>query len=79
LARLALTAAQAELAQTDADMQWAVAMGTFSEVLRGSPYITPRDVLGPLGVVFDRTAGTDVDRQEFRTLFQQARTLVLAR
>jgi Ca-activated chloride channel family protein len=78
-ARLAITAAQAELAQTDADMQWAVAVGTFSEVLRGSPYITPKDVLGPLGVVVDRTAGTDVDRQEFRTLFQQARTLVLAR
>ena len=32
-----------------------------------------------LGVIFDRTAGTDTDRQEFRPLFEKARTLLLSK
>jgi Ca-activated chloride channel family protein len=78
-ARLAVADAQADLSRTDPGMQWAVALGTFSEILRGSPYVTPKEVLGPIGVVFERTAGTDSDRKAFLPLFTQARSLVLAR
>lgn len=63
------------LADARPDLQWAVAVAAFAEVLKGSPYAQPGS-LDVLSALVDANVGTDPDRLEFQALFAQARGLL---
>src|SRR5690606_7535220 len=59
----------------DDDFQWAMAVATFAEVLKHSPYAS-KDLLPDVKALIAPQAGRDADRMEFNTLFDGAITLL---
>lgn len=55
----------------DADFQWAVAVATFAELLKQSPYAEASS-LDSIRVIVDEQGGRDADRSEFASLFNAA-------
>ncbi len=64
------------VSEMDQDFQWAVAVGTFAEILRGSPFVDPAALegIGPLVATQEQSA--DPDRVEFISLFETAASLI---
>ena len=56
----------------DADFRWAVAIATYSEILRGSPYLLG-DELAQVEALVRPLSDIDADRAEFVALFDQAK------
>lgn len=65
------TAIKGDVAEADDDTQWALAVATFAEILRGSPYVDASKV-ADLGDILTPQATRDVDRDELVTLYNQA-------
>ncbi len=59
----------------DDDFQWAVAVATFAELLKGSPYADDSS-LGSIRVIAEEQADRDEDRAEFLTLFNLAESMM---
>jgi Ca-activated chloride channel family protein len=57
------------------DLQWAVAVASFAEILKGSPYADV-DALDSIRLVLADQAEVDDERAEFLQLFDQARALL---
>jgi Ca-activated chloride channel family protein len=57
---------------TDLDMQWALAIAAFAEILKRSPYADAAH-LDVIGNIANAQAGADADRAEFLRLFNLAR------
>jgi len=66
------------LAETSGDFAWAVAVASYAEVLKQSPYADP-DKLDSMALIFEAQAQHDEDRAEFKALFDAARPLLNAR
>lgn len=62
-------------ATADADLRWAVAVASFAELLRGSPYLK-NSVLPELRALLEPSQGDEPARREFLTLFDQAAKLL---
>jgi Ca-activated chloride channel family protein len=65
----------ADPAQADADLRWAVAVASFAELLRGSPYLK-KTILPELRTLLEPSQGDEPARREFLTLFDQAAKLL---
>jgi Ca-activated chloride channel homolog len=63
-------------AMADADLRWAVAVASFAELLRGSPYLK-NTVLPELRALLEPSQGDEPARREFLTLFDQATKLLV--
>ncbi|HET9957222.1 MAG TPA: von Willebrand factor type A domain-containing protein [Polyangiaceae bacterium] len=61
----------------DADFKWAVAVASFAEILKQSPYAEPAH-LEEIAALIQSARGTAADRMEFETLFKRARALLPA-
>jgi Ca-activated chloride channel family protein len=59
-------------AAADLDMQWALAIAAFAEILKKSPYANPGH-LDIIGNIANAQANSDADRGEFLQLFTAAR------
>ncbi len=59
----------------DEDFQWAVAIATFAELLKASPYANDSS-LGSIRVIAEEQASRDEDRTEFLTLFNLAESMM---
>ncbi|HEY3497083.1 MAG TPA: YfbK domain-containing protein, partial [Polyangiaceae bacterium] len=75
LAAGAVAGAHQEL---DEDFRWAVAIATFAEILKMSPYARP-EYLEVVGRLVDDARGTAADRAEFAELFAQAKPMISTR
>ena len=62
-------------AKADPDLRWAIAVASFAELLRRSPYLTP-SVLPELRALLEPSQGDEPARREFFTLFDQAAALL---
>lgn len=62
----------------DEDFQWAMAVATFAEVLRGSPYASA-ELLPEVKELIEPQASRDADRMEFNTMFDSAVTMLESR
>lgn len=65
----------AEASELDEDFQWAMAVASFAEVLRGSPYASS-ELLPEIKDLIEPQAARDADRMEFNTMFDSAVTLL---
>jgi len=72
---LAASAVHEDLEGADPDLRWAASVAGFAEILRGTPYAR-REALGTMSSLVDANAGADADRNQFRSLFRTARTLL---
>lgn len=63
--------------EADRDLRWAAAMAAFAEILKQSPYATPKQ-LDALREVFAEQAERDSERMEFLTLFDKTVQLMPA-
>ncbi len=63
------------LSSATSDLQWAVAVASFAEVLKASPYADP-DKLGAMSLIIQAQAERDEARAEFARLFEGARALL---
>lgn len=61
--------------ELDADFQWAMAVATFAEVLKASPYAS-KERLPEVKALIAPQASKDADRMEFNTLFDSALALL---
>ena len=75
---LAADAVEDASEELDADFRWAVAVATFAEILKTSPYARP-EYLEVVSRLIDDAKGTAADRAEFATLFATAKPLVSGR
>lgn len=73
--RLLASSAQSDLAAADEDMQYAVAIAAFAEILKSSPY-AHRDALGQIEEITSAQTVRDADRAEFGELFAKAKRLL---
>lgn len=64
------TPIQESFSAASSDLQWAAAVATFAEILKGSPYASRTD-LETLAAVFEAQATRDEGRAEFYELFQR--------
>jgi Ca-activated chloride channel homolog len=64
-----------EFAAADLDLQWAISVAAFSEILKKSPYADLRH-LDIIGNIANAQAGRDGDRSEFAQLFTKVRPLI---
>ena len=77
---VATSLAPADVAESytalDGDFQWALAVASFAEILKHSPYADPNslDLMGQ--IVSSPNHAADADRAEFAALFSTARTLL---
>ena len=62
----------------NADLRWAIAVASFAELLRGSPYLKA-SVLPSLRAWLEPSQGDEAARREFLTLFDRAAVLLAAR
>ena len=60
----------------DGDFQWALAVASFAEILKESPYADPTELDLMNQIVSGAEHAADADRTEFATLFGTARTLL---
>ncbi len=60
-----------EASELDADFQWAAAVATFAEVLRGSPFAS-QELLPAVKELVEPQANRDTERMEFNTLLDTA-------
>jgi hypothetical protein len=60
----------------DADFQWAIAVATFAEILKESPYGDAAALPQIAQIVSDPMHESDPDRAEFRALFDSASNLL---
>jgi Ca-activated chloride channel family protein len=75
---LPVSAAAATYADLDADFRWAVAIATFAEILKESPYAKPAE-LGTIDtIVRSDPEATSGPRGEFANLFALARPMIEA-
>lgn len=63
------------LGSAASDLQWAVAVASFAEVVKASPYADP-DKLDAMGLILDAQKARDPGRAEFVELFGKARGLL---
>lgn len=63
------------LGSATSDLQWAIAVASFAEVLKGSPY-ADANRLEAMRLIIDAQKARDADRAEFATLFAQAVALL---
>jgi Ca-activated chloride channel homolog len=61
-----------KISDPDSDLQWATAVATFAELLRGSP-LANKNALSKVQTTIEAQADRDADRAEFVQLFQEAR------
>lgn len=66
------------LGSANSDLQWAIAVASFAELLKGSPYVSD-DTLDGISAIVDAQANRDPRRAEFSRLFDQARKLLSTR
>jgi hypothetical protein len=59
---------------SDSDLQWAVAVASYAEILKQSPYADP-GALDAIRLILQAQADQDDDRAEFLSLFDQANAL----
>ena len=60
----------------DEDFQWAYAVASFAEILKGSPYATP-SALNTIGNIVGQPFHTTIEeRKQFQTSFTKAKTLL---
>jgi len=64
--------------ELEPDLDWAISLAAFAEILKASPYASPEH-LSDLESTFTAQSGRDTDRAEFLQLFTRARTLLQAR
>jgi Ca-activated chloride channel homolog len=62
-------------AGTSSDFAWALAVASYAEVLKESPYARP-EKLDAMALIFDAQATEDPERAEFTALFHKARGLL---
>ncbi|MDH5674578.1 MAG: von Willebrand factor type A domain-containing protein [Myxococcales bacterium] len=72
---LAITDLAASHTDLDGDFQWALAIAAFAEVLKDSPF-ADLALLDSAKPIFETQAGSDPDRQELLTLFEQTLSLL---
>jgi Ca-activated chloride channel family protein len=60
---------------SDRDLQWAIAVGAFAEILKGSPYAANKQ-MDLIESITTAQADRDPDREEFTRLLSAARTLM---
>lgn len=65
--------------ELDADFQWALAVASFAEILKSSPYAVPERLGDLASVIHAEEHQTRADRAEFATLFDRATILVESR
>ncbi|HWP07822.1 MAG TPA: von Willebrand factor type A domain-containing protein [Polyangiaceae bacterium] len=75
---LPASAAAASYEELDADFRWAVAIATFAEILKQSPYAKPAELDTIETIVQSDPEVTSGPRGEFATLFTRARELLVA-
>jgi len=73
---LPASAAAASYSELDADFRWAVAIATFAEILKQSPYAEPDQLDTIETIVQSDPEVTSGPRGEFASLFTRARTLI---
>lgn len=73
--RLAPDAVVSETDAMDEDLEWAVAVAAFAEILKESPYADPGSLLLIQDIVASET-WLDSDREEFKTLFETTTSLL---
>jgi Ca-activated chloride channel family protein len=70
-------AVEDEISKADLDLQWAVAIASFAEILKQSPYADPKRLDAIESIIANQKL-RDVDRQEFVQLFAKARSMIEA-
>jgi Ca-activated chloride channel family protein len=76
--RLAPAAIARAGSQLEPDLDWAISLAAFAEILKGSPYASPEH-LSDLESTFAAQSARDADRAEFLELFTRARGMLPAR
>jgi len=66
-----------EISKADLDLQWAVAIASFAEILKNSPYADPQRLDAIESIIAEQKV-RDVDRQEFVQLFMKAKSMIEA-
>jgi Ca-activated chloride channel family protein len=73
---LGADAPAASSAELDADFRWALAVASFAEILKQSPYADPSRLGAIHSIVHEAEHASSAERNEFVTLFDEARRLV---